>query len=323
VTIFSPPRLLANRHVQTAFAGLPVLAKPPADAVREHVWLPLPDGDALHAVALWHRSDARRTAVLVHGLGGSTESAYLRRATRALFDAGHHVVGLDLRGAGMGAPRATRLYHAGIEPDVRAALEHIGRDPRVRDLWLIGFSLGGQVSLLSASVWGDAPPPGLRGVIAVCPPLDLAAASRRIEAPRARPYLRYVMRSLVGGAVALKQRRPEALAASERELRGLRTIRAYDELVIAPMHGFSSADAYYAACSSGPRLGDVRIEAHVIAAEDDPMVPADTLKPWLDRASGSVNAIWSARGGHLGFVSRLGEGVWKTWANERIARLLG
>lgn len=318
---FIPPWLLSNRHVQTAFAGFPVIGATPERAIRKHRWIPLPDGDALHTVELWHRSGVRRTAVLVHGLGGSTRSAYLQRAARALFEAGHHVVGLDLRGAGLGAARSTKLYHAGIEPDVRVALEHLGRDHRVRDLWLIGFSLGGQVSLFSAARWGDTPPAGLRGVIGVCPPLDLAAASRRIEAPRARPYLRYVMTSLIDGAVALKRRLPDALAVSERDLLRLTTIREYDERVIAPMHGFASADAYYEACSAGPRLGDLRIEAHVIAAEDDPMVPGDTLKPWLDRAS-SVHAVWTAHGGHLGFVSRLGDGLWKTWANERIVQIV-
>lgn len=319
---FVPHALLRNAHLQTLFAGLPTRSYTPAGATARELRIELPDGDALHARTHAPPRPKRTTALLVHGLGGSSRSAYLVRAARAIHEAGHRVVALDLRGAGESAATSRALYHAGATGDLGAAIARVLREPGVEDLVVVGFSLGGQIALLAAAEWGSAPPPGVRAVVALCSPIDLAASSRKIERLRVRPYLRYVMRSLVGGALSLAERVPGAIALPRAAIAKLATIREYDEKIIAPMHGFASADAYYAACSSGPRLHRIATPTHVFAAEDDPMVPADTLRSWLARASPSVRVTWSAHGGHLGFVAALGDGLRRTWVNERLIEIL-
>jgi uncharacterized protein len=350
VAAFSPTGLLGNPHFQTLLAAWPATRRPPEGAYLEPLHIPLGAAGALHAAGLFQRGEQPRpTALLVHGVGGTSDSASVGRTSLAIARAGFHAVSLDQRGVGLGAPLASSLYHAGLTDDLDAALASLAADRRVGPVLLVGFSLGGQLSLLAASRWGSAPPAPLRAVAAVSPPFDLDAASRLIELPRAFPYKAHVLRALVAGALALKRRAPQSLAASSDQLRSLRSIRAYDELVVAPMHGFASAHDYYARTSCGPRLRDIRVPTLVIAAEDDPMVPAHTLRPFLSPGAprspapssadsaevpegagdwstvpgaACVEVLWSRRGGHVGFVERLPGGLVDSWANARLVSLL-
>lgn len=314
-----PPWLLRSAHVQTLLAGLPPIARPRPHA-RDVLRVPLSTGESLHAEALWASPTRRPTALIVHGLGGSTRSAYARRMARAVVEAGFHAVSVDLRGSGESRASSRSLYHAGLTEDPAAALADIARDDRVASVLLVGFSLGGHVALRLAAEWGERVPERVAGVVAVCPPLDLAETSRRIERPAMTPYRAYLLRGLVANAIALAERDPAAVPISIRELRALPTIAAFDERVIAPMHGFRGAEHYYATQSVGPRLGDVVVPTTVIATEDDPMVPADTLRPFLARSGGAVRVLWSRLGGHVALTESVIP--WRGWADARVLELL-
>jgi predicted alpha/beta-fold hydrolase len=95
----------------------------------------------------------------------------------------------------------------------------------------------------------------------------------------------------------------------------VRTVRAFDERVIVPMHGFRSAEQYYEVASAGPSLKDIRVPTLIVHADDDPMVPGHTVRPYLFSALPScVKVAWSDRGGHVGWYAGLGEQRWlHTW----------
>jgi predicted alpha/beta-fold hydrolase len=313
---FIAPRILRNKHVQTLGAALPLWTwgEPEHQALR----FDLPHGGALRAKATWHR-DAERTAVVMfHGVGGSTESSYMRRAALAIHRAGHHVVRVNVRGAGDSVPEAPNLHHAGLIEDPATAIEAVLAHEGVRDVALLGFSLGGNVSLKLASAWKGSPPRGVRCVVAISAPLDLVETQRELERLRTFPYRRYVVRGLVAQGLAYALEHPERAKYDLARLPKLRTIREYDELVIAPMHDFSDAHDYYVRASCGPGLADVEIPSLVIHADDDPMVPAATVRPWLRDASPAITTAWSRRGGHVGWFAGIDEGAWlQTWAIER------
>src|SRR5438552_5574755 len=111
-TEFTAPRLLRSAHVQTLGAAIPLYAPPRslADVALEALRLPIPGG-ALHASAWWHRDGERPAAIVIHGVGGSSQSRYVVRAAVALYRAGLHVVRLNLRGAGESMVDAPLLYH--------------------------------------------------------------------------------------------------------------------------------------------------------------------------------------------------------------------
>ncbi len=239
----------------------------------------------------------RPALLLLHGLGGSDQSPYLLSIGRLAFSRGWHVVRMNMRGAGDSEALCARLYNAGLDSDLLAAVEAVARIvPRIA---VAGFSLGANVSLLLLGRSRDRLPPALRAVAAVSPPLDLAACAGALERWDNRPYQHYFMAKLREGYRSRQRRRPD-LFAPGRE-RGLRTVREYDEAITAPHGGFAGADEYYARSSAGPWLSAIERPALVLAAADDPLIPSESVARWP--LAPAVRREMVPTGGHVGFVA--------------------
>jgi predicted alpha/beta-fold hydrolase len=239
---------------------------------------------------------ARDAVVLVHGLGGSSDSPYLGEAVAALDAAGAATLRLNLRGSdGEGAD----IYHAGLTDDVAAALDapELAGFARVM---LLGFSLGGHVTLRYATE--ERVDPRLAAVAAVCSPLDLRLAQQGIDRPGAWPYRRYLLTRLKAlyAAVAAVREVPTPLGDVQRA----RTIREWDRLTVVPRFGFRDPEDYYARASVGPRLAHLRVPSLLVAAAGDPMVRAEAIRAAAELVPG-LDLRWVERGGHVGFPAAL------------------
>ncbi len=184
-------------------------------------------------------------------------------------------------------------------------IESVVKDPRVLSVVTVGFSLGGQMALKLASEWGPSPPPYVRAVVALSAPMDLDATSKALTRPEALPYHAVMLASCLHSARLMAQIAPGSVPFRLRDLPKLRTLRAFDDRIIAPMHGFASAEDYYAKASCGPHLGAITVPTLCIHAQDDPIVPFDSLVPYIAQASERVEFIHQRHGGHLGFVEHL------------------
>lgn len=252
--------------------------------------------------------------MLVHGLGGCADSGYVRRVAGEVLTNGAACLRLNLRGADR---RGADLYHAALTEDLHGALAHpaLARYARVH---LLGFSLGGHVSLRFAAEEHD---PRIRGVASVCAPLDLAATQRALDAPRFNVYRRHVLAGLKDIYGALD---PERAPTPHAEVLRVGTLRDWDRLTVVPRYGFSDVDAYYARSSAGPLLGGVRCRTLVVAAQRDPMIPVASLRRFLEPAPPGITARLVDRGGHVGFPPRvrLGLGGGGTWEAQVVRWLL-
>jgi predicted alpha/beta-fold hydrolase len=160
----------------------------------------------------------------------------------------------------------------------------------------------------------------LRAVAAVCPPLDLSACADALETPGGRFYTWYFMDNL-RQAYGRQQRRHPQLYEAGRE-RDTRTVRAFDEQITALYGGYRDAEDYYARSSAGPWLAKVERPALILAAADDPMVPAASVMRFALPASGLVEREVQPTGGHVGFMARTAAPGY-FWAAERVLDWLG
>lgn len=264
--------------------------------------------------ATWQEGprEERPALLVVHGLGGSDRSPYVLSTGRLAFARGWHVLRLNMRGCGDSEALCPRLYNAGLDTDVLAVLDAVGRlVPRVA---IVGFSLGASMSLLALGRRRERLPAAFTALAAVSPPLDLGACADALERPENRIYRRYFMRMLGEGYRRRQQRRPD-LYAPERE-RGLHTVRAYDEAITAPYGGYRDAADYYTRASAGPWLSSIERRTLILAASDDPMIPAPSVARWPLPAVGSVRREMPPSGGHVGFVARSNAPGF-FWAAER------
>ncbi|MBS2016956.1 MAG: alpha/beta fold hydrolase [Deltaproteobacteria bacterium] len=329
---FHVPRWLRNPHLQTLGAAARLFSPPPSYATLEHealrIPLPGPGDFRLHARAWWIHDERgekakRPVVVLVHGIGGSTESAYVVRAAVALHRRRYHVVRLDLRGAGQSIPDVPTLYHAGLSSDLDVVVRWLATDPCTSGVVILGFSGGGSMALKLAGELGENAPSALRAVVTVSAPLDYTKVSRWMDSVARLPYRFHVLRGLSNGARAFARTHPDRAHYRAEDVKRLSSFRYYDSTVICPMHGFRHVEEYYASASPGPWLEKILLPALIVHAEDDPMVPGKTVLPWLERATSSVEAAIAPHGGHIGFVAGLDEESWvEGWAMKRVLAFL-
>ena len=244
-----------------------------------------------------HVPGAERILLVLHGMGGSADRAYCAHTAAAARAAGMSSLRLNLRGAdGSGED----IYHIGMVDDLAAAVAS-PEVARYREVVALGYSLGGHVALRHAAL--AAAGGGIRAYAAVCAPLDLAAGVAHIDHPLRWPYRRHLLDGVkeVYRHVAARRSMPLELGA----MLAIRTVREWDEKVIAPRFGFAGADDYYRQVGVGPLLARLEVPVLFVAGSGDPMIPAWTLRPLLARASPAVEIRWIRMGGHLGFPSEL------------------
>jgi predicted alpha/beta-fold hydrolase len=323
-TAFRPFRWLKSPHLQTIGAAVPLFSRPGPHPGHYEEELRFPVGHRpnslvcgkLHACAWWAHRPAP-AVILLHGIAGSKESHCVVRAGMAFRAEGYHVIRLDMRGAGSSVADAPSLYHAGLTTDLDLVVRAIAKDPRVTCVTVLGFSGGGSQALKLAGEWGSKVPAGVAAIATVSAPLDYTKVAARMDTFACLPYRFHVLRGLVERAWKFADRFPERAHFQPADLDSVRRFRTYDESIIVPMHSFRDVDRYYRESSSGQWLGRIEVPTMILHAADDPMVPVETIRPWLADASRAVESRISTQGGHIGWLAGLDEESWtKGWATK-------
>lgn len=299
---FAPRFPWTTGDLQTARNSLLPLAPSLRRWPGERLHLPMDDGTGDMLAAMLHRPErdrGRPLAVLIHGLTGCEDSAYVRASARRLLAAGHPVLRLNLRGAGPSGLCCAERYHAGRTDDLRRALAALDAPLKANGLVAIGYSLGANMLLKYLGEEGAAAP--FAAAVAVSAPIDLHATAHRFHAPRNRAYLGYMMRRIKAETL-----RPQAAldGAMRAAVARCRTVVEFDEVCVAPMNGFAGAEDYYRRCMARRFLLDIRVPTLAIHAGDDPWIPADAYRAFDWRSNPALTLLLPRGGGHVGFHGR-------------------
>ncbi|MEO8502084.1 MAG: alpha/beta fold hydrolase [Vicinamibacteria bacterium] len=315
---FNPPWFARGGHVQTILGYA-------------HRWnlrwtLPAEDlivesepGIKLLSRVSWQQGDrsASPALILLHGMGGWDNSSYLLSMGLHAHAAGYHVVRMNMRGAGASFEICPRLYNAGLELDLVAVARQVAAvTSRVA---LFGASLGGNHVLLAMGRSKSALPREVKAAVAISPPVDLLRCSDALHAPGNRVYVSRFVADLKASYVRIQQRSPGFYEAGREA--GVRTVREFDEKITAPYAGFASAEDYYTRSSSGPWLQAIDRPTLMVSAEDDPMIPVDSVLKFERPESGVVTREILPTGGHVGFAART-KAPGRFWAAERAMEFL-
>ncbi len=233
--------------------------------------------------------------LLLHGLGGTTRSGYVRGAAARIASQGHPVLALDHRGSGEHHETTTRPYMAGNTCDIEDALAWLQQRSGTPRVFAVGFSISGN-TLLALLGRGTAYTPELS--LAVCPPIDLDAASHDLRRPRSKAYDLWVLRSCRRWIPTLTGNAP----AGSYHVPALSGLRTFDERYITPVWGFESLSDYYGSASACTTLHRIQSPTVILHASDDPVVSPRPLAS--AERSPSVQVEIVRGGGHLGFLAR-------------------
>ena len=275
-----------------------------------------PDDDFLDLDAT--DTGASRVVILSHGLEGSSRQTYIQGMARALVKRGWDVVALNCRGCGGEPNRQLRFYHSGATDDLGTVVDHVLANGRWEQLAMVGFSLGGNMTLKYLGEQGDAVDSRIKASVALSVPFDLAGSSVRLAAWSNRVYMRRFMRTL-----RAKVREKATRFPGRIDLTGLdaaRTFADFDGGVTAPLHGFTSARDYWARAASRPYLPRITVPTLLVNAQDDPFLSPGCF-PGKEAAASDVFHFEAPRfGGHVGFVTFGREDEY--WSEARAAAFL-
>jgi predicted alpha/beta-fold hydrolase len=317
---FVPARGLRGGHAQTLF---PVFFRPglvhrwvDAPPLRRERWT-TPDADFVDVDRLEGAKGAP-CVILLHGLEGSSGSGYVMECLRLLNRLGVGALALNFRSCSGEPNRTCAAYSSGDLRDVHLCMARLDEEGHEGTRHLIGFSLGGNVTL---KFLANATEAGrITSAAAVSVPFDLDACVTRIDEQGGMNhiYRERFLRPMKAKALAKAARFTGQLDADA--IRRARTLREFDHHVTAPTFGFASAEDYYARASSGPDVHRITTPTLLITSEDDPLAPAAHL---AEHANGNdaLTILRTERGGHVGFV----EGsitAPRYWAEEQAVRFV-
>ncbi len=278
--------------------------------------LELPDGDFLDLD--WSTNGSGPIVVILHGLEGSSDSKYVRGLLKAVHERGWRGVVMHFRGCSGEPNRLPRSYHSGETGDLAYVVDLLRQREPEAPLFVVGFSLGGNVLLKWLGQTGALAP--VKAAVAVSVPFLLGESAKRLDQGFSRIYQWGLMRSM-RQSVAEKRKRM-ALPLQIEDLSVLRTFRDFDEHVTAPLHGFAGANDYYARSSSRQYLKGIQIPTLVVQSCDDPFM-TDAVIPQKKELSTTIELELYDSGGHVGFVG--GGWPWapRCWLEKMILQYLG
>lgn len=245
--------------------------------------------------------------VMVHGLEGSSDAGYIRSMSQLALEKGYAVHRKNMRSCGGTEALCKTMYHAGLTADTLEVIRSIRRE-HANPVYLIGYSLGGNVALKLAGELADSAAGLLDGVVAISTPIDLAASVRKMS--RRENWI-YESRFLNRLKERIRRRATTMPGVYDvRRLDACRSVYEFDDSITAPFFGFGSADNYYATQSSIGFLSRIRVPTLLIQAKDDPLIPFEIYEDPVVRNNPWIRLAAVEHGGHLGFVSRRKPRFW-------------
>jgi predicted alpha/beta-fold hydrolase len=307
-TPFIPRRYLSNGHLQTIFGNylhrIDALPAPTA----EYVEVALATESQISSQVLchchWqaeHLRAAAPTAIILHGLEGSSDSQYVVGNANKLWRAGANIIRMNMRNCGGTENLSPTLYHSGLSGDVAAVMHHFIRVQGLQSIALIGYSMGGNLVLKLAGELGGHAPPQLHSVVGVSPALDLGPSADALHRPLNRVYEGKFLRNLLKRfrhKAALFPQIYDATRAAH-----IHSLRQFDDEITAPYSGFTGADDYYFRAAAARVLAQIRVPTLILHALDDPFVHITPASCAAISANPAITFIETAHGGHCAFLA--------------------
>ena len=287
---FIPPWYLFNKHFETIY---PAIFRNVDQRAHQTERLLTPDKDFIDIDH--YNYGNKRTVILCHGLEGNSRKPYMKGMVNIMIDNGFNCVAWNFRGCSGLPNNHAYSYHSGATRDLKLIIEHTLKKFPSNEIFLVGFSLGGNLVL---KYLGERPENSfVRRAVAISVPLDLHGSCQEIS--KSSNWI-YTLRFLI----SLKKKIKKKAKIFPNEIRSynlnqLRNLVDFDDKYTAPLHGFSNAIDYYTKSSSIHFLENITTPTLIINALNDPFLSDKCYPRNINKKYITYN--YPKYGGHLGF----------------------
>lgn len=292
---YNPPLFFKNGHLSTIYSGL-IRKVNGLEQKRER--LTIPEDDFLDLDWSYSAVPTDKVVLLLHGLEGNAQRAYIMGSAKALVKANFDVCAINFRGCSGELNRLYRSYHSGATEDLKSVLEFVVTAKNYTYIYLKGFSLGGNL-LLKYLGEGNTVPSELKGAVAVSVPCQLADSLTQLLSFKNLAYAARFKKNLLEKLKAKQQLFPEKI--SDADIKNVITLKDFDDIYTSRAHGFTDAMDYYTQCSSLQFLSNIKIPSLIINAQNDSFL-GEACYP-IEEAKYSKHVFLEVPkyGGHVGF----------------------
>lgn len=307
---YRSPYWLPNRHLQTIY---PNILRKITDVVYQRERIDTPDGDFLDLD--WCKTPAsnQRLIIMSHGLEGDSHRTYMKGMVRAFSQQNWDVLTWNYRGCSGENNRLVTAYHSGATYDLDTVVKHALSLNTYHEVVMIGFSLGGNLTLKYLGEQGTSLPKAIQKSVIFSAPVDLASCADEISKPHNFIYAKRFLRTLKQKLKLKIAQYPDAFAPDI--MQKIKTLRDFDNLYTAPIHGFEDAQDYYTQCSARYFLDTIAIPTLIVNAWNDSfLAPACYPKAQIEKLD-KVFLEVPAKGGHCGFAPANQQGLY--WSEQR------
>lgn len=307
INSYKPLKFLRGRHLETVLPNLLRKVKQLEPTLEK---INTPDGDFLQLD--WYHKDSSTLAIISHGLEGNSDRPYMKGMAKIFTDNNIDALCWNYRGCGSEINIKPRLYHSGATTDLHTVVQ-VAIDKGYKQIVLIGFSLGGNITLKYVGEQGNNLSSHVKAAITFSVPLDLAAGSREISRPHNWMYANRFLRNLKKKVRIKHQQFPQVIKLNG--LSEINNLRDFDDIYTGPIHGFAGADDYYFQCSAIRFLEDINIPSLIVNAKNDPFLPTECYPYELIERCPEIDFETPNHGGHVGFVELNKQGYY--WSEKR------
>jgi uncharacterized protein len=314
IPMYASPWWLQGAHAQTIYP--PLFARRPVITYQRERWDTTPngkpDGDFIDVDRVKGLSTSPMLVVF-HGLEGSSQSIYALNLMAIAQSRGWRGMVPHFRGCSGEINRLPRAYHSGDAAEIDWILRRVKAEAPEQPVYVVAISLGGNASLKWLGEQGSAATSVIDALAAVSAPLDLMASGEALGRGFNKFYSRMFLNTMKKSALRKLELHPgifngDVVVAAQ-------SLRAFDNEVTAPLHGYRDTDDYWTRASAKPGLANVQVPTLVINAQNDPFLPASALPKKAD-VSKHVTLNFPLYGGHVGFLSTPFPG-YTSWMPQR------
>jgi predicted alpha/beta-fold hydrolase len=269
----------------------------------------------------------RLTAILVHGLEGSSDSQYVVGNANKLWRAGANVVRMNMRNCGGSgyemARRTPTLYHSGLSGDVDRVMRHFIAREGLERVGLVGYSMGGNLVMKLVGRAGrgcaEGAAGGGGGVAG-----DRSGCERNGSAQGGEPAIRAAICAPRCWSGSGRRRCCFRRCMTRGARRGVGSVREFDERITAFYSGFASAADYYFRAAAARVVDKIALPALIVQALDDPFVHITPETRAAIKGNRCITLLETEHGGHCAFLAKAdgASGDDGYWAETTLVRFL-
>lgn len=290
-----PPWYQYNGHFQTI---IPTTFRRINDIYYERERLELPDGDFLDLD--WMDNGSRDLVILSHGLEGNSERTYIKGMAMFFHQQHWDVLAWNCRSCSGELNRNFRLYYHGDVEDIGHVIDHVLSQKNYKRIVLIGFSMGGNITLKYVGTKGKELADPISHAIAFSSPTDLKACVEVVESNKNRFYHKYFLNNLKAKIKLKAEQFPDQLDISR--LDEIEDWFTFDTRYSAPLNKLPDADAFYYEASAKNFMTGTTIPTLLVNAQNDPVLDERSTPLSLAENHPQLFIETPRNGGHVGFA---------------------